>query len=268
MKNSTKQQKVAKAAQKTAKPAQTFWKVKSGKGGFFNSRRSKSSSKSRSKETRRRECGRTKIKVEGQMGAQKGGGPEGVKAQTQKKWGGAKGGGAWRAGPERPRRGEGGGKISSSFFFLPPEIWLFMLSLGVFSWNFGGVWSAGALQNGRLGSLGHRVKKIEKIKHEKYWSNKKNKKFWWKKKTKNSKIQKITFTFYFLFLIFLFWLFLKIIFVFLSFLWCFLDFGHSFFVSRKKKALCIPKKAFVSTQKTLYPKKILCIPKKVFGIPN
>ena len=187
------------------------------------------------------------------MGAQKGGGPEGVGAERPKprksgegqrvgrpegrgnaqegwgpkewrpkpgKSGRGQGWGGWRAGPRTPRRG-GRGKISSFFFFLPPEISLFMLSLGVFSWNFGGVWSAGALQNGRLGSMGHRVKKFwKKIKKIlKIWKilfeQEKQKHIGEKKKKFQNSKKKSLLLFYFLFLFFLFCLFLKIIFVFL-----------------------------------------------------
>ena len=49
-------------------------------------------------------------------------------AQTQKKW-----------GPERVGPEGWGPKISRFFFPFPPPFRCFCVSLGVFSWNFGGV---------------------------------------------------------------------------------------------------------------------------------
>ena len=46
----------------------------------------------------------------------------------------------------------GGPKISLLFFLLPSDISPFLLSLGVFSWNFGGVLEAGTPKCARLGS--------------------------------------------------------------------------------------------------------------------
>ena len=74
----------------------------------------------------------------GKVGAPKGGGPEGwgprrVGGPTQKKWGpkggGSKGGGSKGGGPE----------ISRFFSLSRRKIRSFLPSLGVFSWNFGGV---------------------------------------------------------------------------------------------------------------------------------
>ena len=67
------------------------------------------------------------------MGGSKGGGPKG---------GGPKGGGPKGVGP-KPRKGGGpkGGepKISRFFFLFSASIFILFVSLGIFSWNFGGV---------------------------------------------------------------------------------------------------------------------------------
>ena len=70
-------------------------------------------------------------------GAPKGGGP-GWGPKPRKKCGGRERErrrvGARTVGPRR-----GGGQHFALFFPLPPPFSLFFLSLGVFSWNFGGV---------------------------------------------------------------------------------------------------------------------------------
>ena len=48
--------------------------------------------------------------------------------------------------------GPKGGRSNISLFFLPSSTLHFFLSLRVFSWNFGFVWSAGTLKCARLGS--------------------------------------------------------------------------------------------------------------------
>ena len=65
------------------------------------------------------------------MGARRGGGPEG--------WGPGGVGARRGGGPKGGGRRGGGPKISRFFCSLPPEISFFLLSLGVFSLNFGGV---------------------------------------------------------------------------------------------------------------------------------
>ena len=66
------------------------------------------------------------------VGARRGGGPEGVGGP--KGWGARRGGGPKVVGARRV-----GGPKFRAFFSLPPEISFFLPSLGVFSWNFGGV---------------------------------------------------------------------------------------------------------------------------------
>ena len=83
-------------------------------------------------------------------GAPKGGGSKGGvrKGAEPRKNGAPKGGGPKGGGP----------KISRFFCSLPPEISFFLLSLGVFSWNFGGVLKTGTLKCARLEFSGCRVK--------------------------------------------------------------------------------------------------------------
>ena len=63
-------------------------------------------------------------------------GSEGVAARRGRRVGGLKGEGARREGARRGPKG--GGPKFRAFFSLPPEISFFLLSLGVFSLNFGG----------------------------------------------------------------------------------------------------------------------------------
>ena len=69
----------------------------------------------------------------GPEGSEKKLGPQGLGSE-----GGPEGSGtaAWGLEGWGP---EGGGLKFRAFFALPPEISFFLLSLGVFSWNFGGV---------------------------------------------------------------------------------------------------------------------------------
>ena len=68
------------------------------------------------------------------MGPRKGGAQKGGAS----KGGAPKCGGSERWGPRRV----GGAKISRFFFPFPPPFRCFCVSLGVFSWNFGGVFEA------------------------------------------------------------------------------------------------------------------------------
>ena len=76
-------------------------------------------------------------------GSPKGWGPEGVGARTRKKW-----------GPEGVGGPMGGGPKISRFFFPSPAGNFFFFSLGVFSWNFGGVFEAPEDSNVHVWALG------------------------------------------------------------------------------------------------------------------
>ena len=88
--------------------------------------------------------------VSAKGGAPEGGGPE--------RWGARRVGGPEGWGPEGWGPEGWGPKISRFFFPFPPPFRSFCVSLGVFSWNFGGVWSAGALKCARLEFSGCRVR--------------------------------------------------------------------------------------------------------------
>ena len=82
-------------------------------------------------------------------------GPEGWGAEPRKsgprKGGAPKGGGAPKSGG--PRR-VGGPKFRAFLFPFPPPFRSFCVSLGVFSWNFGGVWKRRGRQMCTFGVLG------------------------------------------------------------------------------------------------------------------
>ena len=96
------------------------------------------------------------------MGPSKGGGPKGGGPKPRKSGapkGGAPKGGAPKGGAPKGGAPKGGGpKISRFFFPPPPQFSFYFLSLGVLSWNFGGVRSAGALICARLEFSGCRVR--------------------------------------------------------------------------------------------------------------
>ena len=72
------------------------------------------------------------------MEAPKGGGPEGWRPKPRKS--GAPRVEAPKGGAQKGGAQKGGGpKISRVFSLLPPQFSFFFLSLGVLSWNFGGV---------------------------------------------------------------------------------------------------------------------------------
>ena len=87
-------------------------------------------------------------------GAPKGGAPKGGAPKGGAPKGGAPKGGAPKGGGSKGGGPKGGGpKISRFYFPVRRKIRSFLPSLGVFSWNFGGVRSAGA-QMCTLGVLG------------------------------------------------------------------------------------------------------------------